>query len=140
MLKTDIRFVKNKVAIMTKMQILYQKKEKLVIYEKKSSENRIELFIKLIKEGPTYACVICNRFMYQKDTKKTDQSKCKCPFDIIDLKFNPYDKMYICSTCHGHLKKQSEPPQSVWNTLNILSPPETLSNLNRIERVLISRN
>ena len=47
--------------------------------------------------------------------------------------------MYICSTCYGHLKKQSEPPQAVWNKLGIVSPPEILSNLNRLERVSISR-
>ena len=42
-----------------------------------------------------------------------------------------------CLTCHGHLKKQSEPPQAVWNMLDIVYPPEILSNLNRLERVLI---
>ena len=40
--------------------------------QKKSSENRIELFTKLIKQGPTYTCLSCNRCMYQKGTKKFD--------------------------------------------------------------------
>ena len=40
-----------------------------------SSKNRIELFTKLIKEGPTYTCVVCNKCMYQKGIKKFDQSK-----------------------------------------------------------------
>ena len=47
--------------------------------------------------------------------------------------------MYICLTCHGHLKKQSEPPQAVWNKLDIVSLTEILSNLNRREKVSISR-
>ena len=47
--------------------------------------------------------------------------------------------MYICLTCHGHLKKQSEPPQAVWNKLDIVSPTEIFSNLNRLQRVSISR-
>ena len=47
--------------------------------------------------------------------------------------FNTGDNMYICLTCHGHLKRQSEPPQTVWNKLDIVSPPEILSNLNRLE-------
>ena len=103
--------------------------------QKKSSENRTELFTKLIKEGQTYTCVICNRCMYQKGTKKFDQSKYKCQFDIIDLKFNNTgDIMYICLTCHGHLKRQNEPLQAVWNKLDIASPPEILLNLNRLER------
>ena len=37
--------------------------------KKSSSENKIELFTKIIKEGPTYVCVICNRCMHQKGTK-----------------------------------------------------------------------
>ena len=47
--------------------------------------------------------------------------------------------MYICLTCHGHLKKQSEPPQALWNKLDIVSPTEIFSNLNRLQRVSISR-
>ena len=78
--------------------------------------------------------------MYQKGTNKFDQSKYKCQFDIIDLKFNNTgDNMYICLTCHGHLKRQNKPPQAVRNKLDIASPPEILSNLNRLERVSISR-
>ena len=114
--------------------------EKRRISNKQKSENRMELFTKLIKEGPTYTCVICNRCVYQKGTEKFDQSKYKCQFDIIDLKFkNTGDKMYICLTCHGHLKRQNEPPQAVWNKLDITSSAEILSNLDRLERVLISR-
>ena len=47
--------------------------------------------------------------------------------------------MYICLTCHGYLRRQNEPPQALWNKLDITSPPEILSNLNRPESVLISR-
>ena len=52
------------------------------------------------------------------------------------MEFNTGDKMYICLKCHGHLEKQNEPPQAVWDKLDILSPPEILLNLNRLERVL----
>ena len=70
-----------------------------------SSENRSELFTKLIKEGTTYTCAICNKSMHQNGTKKFDQNKYICPFDI-NWKFNTSCNMYICLTCHGHLKKQ----------------------------------
>ena len=60
--------------------------------------------------------------MHQNGTKKFDQSKYKCPFDIIDLKVNVGENMYSCLTCYGHLKKQSKPPQAAWNKLNIISP------------------
>ena len=46
--------------------------------------------------------------------------------------------MYICLTCHGHLKKQSEPLQAVWKNLDIISPTKILLNLIRVEKVLTS--
>ena len=76
--------------------------------------------------------------MYKKGTKKFDQSKYKCPFDTIDLKFNTGDNMYyICLTCHGHLKKQSKPPEAVWNMLDIVSPPEICQILTKIYRRIL---
>ena len=65
--------------------------EKRRISNKQKKKNRIELFTKLINEGPIYTCVICNRCMYRKNTKKCNQNKYKCPFDIFDLKFNTGD-------------------------------------------------
>ena len=103
---------------------------------KSFSENRIELFTKLIKEGPTYTCIIWSRYVYQKGTKKFGQSKYKCPFDIINLKVNIGVNMYICLTCYGHLKKRSKPPHATCNNLDIISPQEVLSNL---EKVLVYR-
>ena len=68
--------------------------EKKINNKKKNpSENKSELFPTL-KKAKAYTCVICNRHMYQNGTKKVDQIKCKCSFDI-DLKFNTDNKMYI---------------------------------------------
>ena len=55
--------------ICEKQRNYYDKNEDFIIEKRRisnkqkrnSSENRIELFTKLIKEGPTYTCVICNR-------------------------------------------------------------------------------
>ena len=79
MRKVDIKFVKNYVTIMKKKNVdfIIKKRRRSNKKTKKqnSSKNRIELFTKLIKEGPTYTCVVCNKCMYQKGIKKFDQSK-----------------------------------------------------------------
>jgi len=48
-------------------------------------------------------------------------------------------KLYICQTCDKKLKKSKIPAQSVWNKLDIFLFPADLDNLNRLERVIISR-
>ena len=52
-----------------KVDFLIEKKELATNKKKSSSENRIEYLTELLKEGPTYACVICKRCMYQNGTK-----------------------------------------------------------------------
>ena len=45
----------------------------------------------------------------------------------------------ICGTYDRYLKKKKMPPQAVSSKLNTQSVPCELKNLNRLERVLISR-
>ena len=47
--------------------------------------------------------------------------------------------VYICLTYHGHFKKRKIPRQAVWNKLEVFDVPNILADLNRLERVLISR-
>ena len=61
-----------------------------------------------------------------------------------DLDFEEFSEIsnkdiYICLTCHGHFKKRKKPPQAVWNRLEVYDVPNILGDLNRFERVLISR-
>ena len=46
---------------------------------------------------------------------------------------------YTCKTCHNNLKNSCIPVQVVCNKLHIFLPPDELTNLNRLERVLISQ-
>ena len=51
-------------------------------YAKKSlsrreSCERIELFHKLCREGPTFICAVCNRCFYQKSVRKFDRNICR---------------------------------------------------------------
>ena len=110
-------------------------------YTKKSlsrseSCERIELFHKLCKEGPTFICVICNRCLYQKSVRKFDKNNYK-DFDFENFLTISNKNIFICLTCHGRFKKQKIPPQAVWNTLDMYDVPNILADLNRLERVLI---
>ena len=42
-------------------------------------------------------------------------------------------------TCHGHFKNRKIPPQPLWNKLEVYGVPNILADLNKLERVLISR-
>ena len=82
---------------------------KVKTYTKKSlsgseSYERIELFHKPCREGPTFICVTCNRCLYQKSVRKFDRNNYS---DLDSEKFPEISNkgIYICLTCHGHFKK-----------------------------------
>ena len=100
------------------------------------SKERIELFSRMCKEGPIFVCIICERCLYKRSVKPFDQKK--YVFEFENINYREKD-LYICLTCNGHLKKQKVPPQAVWNKLEVFRIPEVLSDLNRLEKVLISR-
>ena len=101
------------------------------------SRERISLFSKICKEGPTSVCVICNRCLYKRSVNWFDPDKYLFEFGEISDIGN--SDTFICLTCDRYLKKQKIPPQAVWNKVEVFMVPEVLSNLNRFERVLISR-
>ena len=81
-------------------------------------------------------CVICNRCLYKKSVKIFYGGDYK--IDMEGLVFQINKENYICHACHKTLKKGSIPLQGVSNNLKILFVTKTLSNLNMLERVLIS--
>ena len=106
---------------------------------KKKGCSRVEAFLKLDKQGPDCVCVVCNRCLYPRSV-----TEFKCGKNNLDLTsiihpvaVNSTD--YICKTCHNSLKKSCIPVQTVCNKLHIFLTPDELKNLNRLERVLISR-
>ena len=58
--------------------------------------------------------------MYQKVTKNFDQSKCNCSFDIIDLKVNTGDNMYICLSYRGCVYFEAMRPELIKQALMYL--------------------
>ena len=46
---------------------------------------------------------------------------------------------YICITCDKHILKKQTPCQAVWNKLGVDVLPEAIKDLNRLEKILISK-
>ena len=136
-------FVENCQQIKVKQASYYKGNHKLITCGRNSKKaedsiSRIKLFTKLCKTGPVFVCVICNRSPYKKSVKKADQAKYNFDLEGLICEISRNDHC-ICLTCHGYLKKQKISVQAVCNKLNIFAVPEILLNLNRLERVLISR-
>ena len=94
----------------------------------------------MIKEGPYYICVVCNRCLYHRSATLFEASK--YIIDISDFYrevASPDRKFYICLTCDKKLKKSEIPAQAVWNKLEIYDFPNDLPNVNRLEKAIISR-
>ena len=91
----------------------------------------------MIKEGPYYICVVCNRCHYLRSVIPFKSEKYVLN---IDYEVSSSDgKLYICQTCHKKLKKSEIPAQAVSNKLAIFDFPHDLANMNRLERAIISR-
>ena len=106
----------------------------------KSVNDCVQAFCQRVYEGPYYICVICNRCMYKKSVKIFNCSKYEEACLIMSqntLSFN--GNMYMCTTCHGKLKKNNTPCQAVVNKLHLHDIPPQLKCLNKLETVLISK-
>ena len=97
--------------------------------------SRLETFLKLAKQRPNCACVICNIYFYPRSVTEFKCDKYNLDLtNIHPVAVNSTD--YICKTCHNCLKKSCIPVQAVCKKLHIFLPPDELKNL---EKVLISR-
>ena len=99
--------------------------------------NRVDKFTKLIMDGPVNVCIICNRCLYARSVLRFHQGKYDMDMDKVPC--NCIQQEHICRTCDLHLKKKKIPPHAICNKSNIPSVPCELKNLNRLERVLVSR-
>ena len=88
-------------------------------------------------EGPVNIYIICNHCLCARSVLRFHQEKYDMDMDKIRCNFMQQE--HICRTCDRYLKKKKIPPQAVCNKSNIQIVPCELKNLNRLERVLISR-
>ena len=73
-----------------------------------SSENlkQVTLFKKLIREGPYFICVICNRCLYKRSIVRFDFTSYSSLVKELEHLVSSYDgRLYICRTCHHKVKK-----------------------------------
>ena len=108
--------------------------------KRKQNSDKIESFIKQTWIGPYYICTICHRCFYIHSIRKFDQSCYRNFNDNILFPEPSFDgNLYICSTCHLKVKNNKVPCQAVFNKLGIEPIPKELSELRRLEKVLISQ-
>ena len=107
-----------------------------------SSENlkQVTLFKKLIREGPYFICVICNRCLFKRYVVRFDfNSYSSLVKELVHL-VSSYDvRLYICITCHNKVKKDNVPCQAVSNKLAVELLPNEFRDLRRLERVLVAK-
>ena len=105
--------------------------------------SRIKIFKEKVLEGPYFICVVCNRASYRQMFLKFNEAKFH--IDVPNFHFSFVssfdDTQYICKTCDKALRSKSPkmPCQAVCNKLELFYFPSGFENINRLERVLISK-
>ena len=67
----------------------------------------VEKFLKAVRSGPVYFCVVCNRCLYKLNVALFDKEKYnidKIREKITDVRIFD-NNFYICKTCHIKMKK-----------------------------------
>ena len=107
-----------------------------------SSENlkQVTLFKKLIREGPYFICVICNRCLFKTYIVRFDfNSYSSLVKELVHLVSSYDGRLYICITCHITVKKDNVPCQAISNKLAVELLPNEFRDLRRLERVLVAK-
>ena len=91
-----------------KIKMKQQKAKILKRTNVRSKENRIKVFKNLIREGPMYICVCCNRCLYKKSVINFSEDKYNFLDHILQNEIvQSFDgQIYICFTCHKKMLKK----------------------------------
>ena len=108
------------------------------LYES-SFDRKVSNFKLLIKNGPFFICVTCNRCLYRTSVICFNIEKYSVDENIIFMVKSYDDNYYICTTCDKALRKNSVPCQAVANRLNVVELPKLFQDIRRLERLLVSR-
>ena len=67
---------------------------------------QVTLFIKIIREGPYFLCVICNRCLYKRSIVRFHFNSYSFLVKELVHLVSSYDgRLYICRTCNNKIKK-----------------------------------
>ena len=78
-----------------------------------SFDESISKFTTLVKSGPVFVCVLCNRCHYQKSVIFLKMHKYNVDEDSIFMVMSYDGSYYICNTCDKVLQKNRIPCQAV---------------------------
>ena len=95
------------------------------------------------KDKPIYKCEVCNRIQFRSQVVKFDPAKYDNNLLRKVIGSDVYRKIgksnvYMCKTCKSNIRNGKIPRLSSFNKLGISKQPDTLSQLNMLERHLVS--
>ena len=95
------------------------------------------------KDKPIYKCEVCNRIQFRSQVVKFDPAKYDEKLLRKVVSSDVYQKIgksdvYMCKTCKSNIRNGKIPRLSSINKLGICKQPNILSELNMLERHLVS--
>ena len=110
-----------------------------------SSDTLVTDFLNKVRDAADYVCCACHRMMYRlgvqllKEGNYTKASRSVLN-DVLCCKMkSANDKEWICLNCHVTLKKGKMPVQAKCNNLELAPLPTELTDLNDLEKRMISQ-
>ena len=104
-----------------------------------SFDKSVSKFKTLIKSGPVFVCVVCNRCHYQKSVIFLKMHRYNVDEDSIFMVMSYDGNYYICNTCDKALRNNRMPCQAVANKLFVEDLPKQFQGINRLGILLASR-
>ena len=101
-----------------------------------SFDKNVSKFKTLIKSGPVFVCVACNRYHYQKSVIFLKMCRYNVDEDSTFMVMSYDVNYYICNTCDKALRNNRMP---FANKLFVEDLPKKSQGINRLERLLASR-
>lgn len=103
-----------------------------------NSQYRIQKFTKILKKGPIFVCVICNRCLYARTALSYDPEKYDTNMAKLAHQVSACQKSHICKSCHSSLKKSQISAKAVSKLLEIFLPQDELKSLKNLKHRLTS--
>ena len=95
--------------------------------KKKSMDNFITRFHKLVFHGPLYICSCCGQLWYKHSVSCTDTIRKSNPAtaqNYLTNRKSVQDKEWLCRTCHSYLARNKVPPSALVNGMQFATKPE----------------
>ncbi|XP_062584623.1 uncharacterized protein LOC134246317, partial [Saccostrea cucullata] len=116
------------------LQNYHRKKAKLM-----DGNAALQKFRTSCKEYPIFPCIVCGRIMFRSQVQKFVKNKYKkAQVSILLNSLSSTNKEHICVLCDKTMKNGKIPAQALANNMNLTTVGAELSELNKLERHLVS--